>query len=134
MILGTGIDITNIVRIEKLIESSGEKFIERIYTSAEQEICNTRKNRIPSYAKRYAAKEACAKALGYGIGKNALFCEIEVNNDEHGKPFIILHGSAIKTLDNITPAGYNAKIFLSLSDDAPYAIAHVIIEAQKKDS
>jgi len=127
MILGTGIDMVDIRRIEKLI--SEPKFLTRVFTKAEQEKCNGRKEAAASYAKRFAAKEACAKALGCGIGADALFIEIEVTNDKWGAPGIILSGTALARLKSLTPEGYDAKIFLALSDEIPYAIAHVIIEA-----
>jgi len=129
MIIGTGIDMVDIRRIEQLLADSGERFIARVFTKGEQATCGARKECAASYAKRFAAKEACAKALGCGIGADALFTEIEVTNDERGAPHIILHGSALARLNTLTPMGYNAKIFLALSDEAPYAIAHVIIEA-----
>lgn len=126
MILGIGNDICDIRRIEKLLDA---KFIARIFTSGEQATCERRKERASAYAKRFAAKEACAKALGCGIGRDALFTEIEITNDERGAPHITLHGAALARLQNITPAGKTSKLFLALSDEDPYAIAHVIIEA-----
>ncbi|MDX2074343.1 MAG: holo-ACP synthase [Alphaproteobacteria bacterium] len=126
MILGTGIDMVDITRIEKLLD---EKFIARIFTKNEQATCDGRAQRAASYAKRFAAKEATAKALGTGIGADAFFSEIEVTNDERGAPAIILHGSALARVKYLTPAGYIAKIFLALSDEFPYAIAHVTIDA-----
>jgi holo-[acyl-carrier protein] synthase len=133
MILGTGNDIVDIRRIEQLIAESGEKFIARIFTPHEQETCNGRKERAGAYAKRFAAKEACAKALGSGIGSDALFTEIEVSNDERGAPCISLSGSALARLQSLTPASMQAKIFLALSDEKNYALAHVIIEARQID-
>ncbi len=126
MILGTGNDIIDICRIEKMLD---EKFIARIFTAGEQATCEKRKERASSYAKRFAAKEATAKALGCGIGRDALFTEIEISNNERGAPHVVLSGSALARLNTLTPIGYNAKIFVALSDDFPYAIAHVIIEA-----
>lgn len=125
MIIGTGNDIIDIRRIEKLLD---EKFITRIFTPAEQATCDARKERAASYAKRFAAKEAIAKALGSGIGSDALFTEIEITNDERGAPHIALHGSALARLQSFTPPGYITKIFLALSDERDYAIAHAIIE------
>ena len=126
MILGTGNDICDIRRVEKLLD---DKFIARIFTPTEQSTCEKRKERAASYAKRFAAKEACAKALGCGIGADAFFTGIEITNDERGAPHITLSGSALARLHAITPMGYVANIFLALSDEFPYAIAHVIIEA-----
>jgi len=125
MILGTGIDMVDIRRIEAMLD---ERFIQRIFTHGEQATCEKRKERASAYAKRFAAKEACAKALGSGIGSDALFVDIEVTNDERGKPAITLHGAAMERLRYITPTGYIAKLFVSLSDEAPYAIAQVTIE------
>lgn len=122
MIIGTGNDICDIHRIEALLN---DKFIARIFTAAEQATCNAREERAAAYAKRFAAKEACAKALGCGIGRDALFTEIEITNDERGAPLITLHGAALARLTSLTP---KAKIFLALSDERDYAIAHVIIE------
>ena len=123
MILGTGNDITDIRRIEPLLD---DKFIARIFTAREQHICNGRKERAAAYAKRFAAKEACAKALGCGIGRDALFTDIEISNDARGAPHIKLHGAALARLQSLSK---NAKIFLAHSDERDYALAHVIIEA-----
>lgn len=127
MILGTGIDIVDIRRIEALMENP--RFSPRIFTAQEQALCDGREQRAASYAKRFAAKEACAKALGSGIGQDGAFTDIEVTNDERGAPHIALHGKALERLRYLTPKGYIAKLFLALSDEDPYAIAHVIIEA-----
>lgn len=118
--------MVDIRRIEKLLD---DKFIARIFTSAEQALCDGRAERAASYAKRFAAKEACAKALGSGIGRDGKFTEIEVVNDGRGAPSLVLHGAAFARLHSITPEGHQAKLFLALSDEAPYAIAQVIIEA-----
>lgn len=129
MILGTGNDIIDIRRIEPLLNA---RFIARIFTPQEQATCDGRKARAASYAKRFAAKEACAKALGCGIGVEALFCEIEITNDERGAPHITLHGTALARLQSLTPEGYTSHIFIALSDESTYAIAHVVIEATKE--
>ncbi len=126
MMLGTGIDMVDIRRIEKLLT---KRFITRIFTPAEQTACDSRKERVAAYAKRFAAKEAAAKALGSGIGKDALFKDIEVSNDASGAPHLTLNGRALVRLKKITPKGYKPKLFLALSDEFPYAIASVTIEA-----
>jgi holo-[acyl-carrier protein] synthase len=130
VIIGTGIDIVDITRIEKLLAQQGKRFIARTFTPKEQRTCEARAERASAYAKRFAAKEACAKALGCGIGKDALFTEIEVNNDKRGAPSLTLRGAALSRLKAITPKGKKAVIFLALTDEYPYANAQVIIEAQ----
>ena len=132
MILGIGNDITDIRRIEKLLEGDkGARFIERTFTAEEQEIANVRAagGLLPAtYAKRFAAKEACAKALGSAIRGGILFTDFSVSNDENGKPSLALSGEALKHLESITPDGMRARIHLSLSDEHPYAQAYVVIE------
>lgn len=132
MILGSGIDMVDVRRIESLLADAGERFVARIFTPRERLTCDARKERAASYAKRFAAKEACAKALGCGIGQDALFADIEVVNDERGAPALVLHGAASKRLQEITPPGHQARLFLALTDEIPYAVAQVMIEARKK--
>ncbi len=129
MIIGIGNDIVDIRRIEKLLEKSSEQFIKRIFTESERKTCDARKKRSAAYAKRFAAKEACAKALGCGIGSKALFREIEISNDSHRAPYIKLSGSAAKYLQEIIPPKTKAKIFLSIADEENYATAQIVIEA-----
>lgn len=126
MIIGTGNDIVEVSRIEAALN---EKFIARVFTANEQAYCEKKAARAASYAKRFAAKEACAKALGCGIGEDALFTEIEVINDARGAPSLQLSGKALARLSGMLPRGTEAQIFLALSDEKSYAIAHVIIEA-----
>lgn len=124
MILGIGTDIVDIRRIEKLM---GEKFVARCFTQGEQEYCNSKKNGggdIAAYARRFAAKEACAKALGTGIGGQAGLKDIEVVHNDDGQPHIILHNSALGKFEEIG----GSKVHLSLSDDPPYAMAFVVLE------
>jgi len=129
MILGSGIDMVDIRRIEKLLEKSGKRFLARTFTVKEQATCDAREQRASAYAKRFAAKEAVAKALGSGIGKDALFIDIELLNDKRGAPKITLHGKALARLKSLTPKGMKAAIHVSLTDEYPLAQAQVIIEA-----
>jgi holo-[acyl-carrier protein] synthase len=132
MILGIGSDIIHITRIEELIKTNGERFIKRIYTPHEIEAASRfgdEKKRIAHFAKRFAAKEAFAKALGTGIG-TVNFAHIGVTNDELGKPSVVLGNTAQKALDKITPPNHKAVCHVSLSDDYPLAQAMVIISAE----
>ena len=125
MIIGTGIDMVDIRRIEKLLAANEERFLARTYTEAEVTYAQSKPaQKAGIYAKRFAAKEAFAKAMGTGIGEHVAFTDIEVINDGKGKPTLMLHGAAAEWL-----AGKQAVVHLSLSDEAPYAIAQVIIEA-----
>ena len=132
MIIGIGSDIVDIRRIERLLQRFHPRFIERTFTAEEQELANSRKDghlRNATYARRFAAKEACAKALGTGIRGGILFTDIAVINDALGKPAIRLYGDAYNRLQLLLPEGKEGKIHLSLSDEPPYAMAYVIIEA-----
>jgi holo-[acyl-carrier protein] synthase len=129
MILGIGSDLTNIDRIEKALARHGERFVRRVFTPAEKAKADRRKNRAATYAKRFAAKEACAKALGTGIYRGVFFKDIGVVNLPSGQPTLELSGGALERLRKLTPKGTTAKIHLSLTDDAPWAQAFVVIEA-----
>ncbi|WP_269932293.1 holo-ACP synthase [Aminobacter sp. HY435] len=129
MILGIGSDLIDIRRIEKSIERHGERFIKRIFTAAEQERAEGRRGRLASYAKRFAAKEACAKALGCGIAEGVFWTEMGVVNKPGGQPTMELTGGAAMRLAKITPLGHCAVIHLTITDDFPLAQAFVIIEA-----
>lgn len=134
MILGIGTDIIDIRRIESLLEKQGARFENRAFTKAEQEKAKSRggagkKNIAATYAKRFAAKEAAAKALGCGIGKHAEFKDIVISNAKNGAPVITLSGAAKKTLEKLSPRGKKARILLTLADEYPYATAWVIIVA-----
>ena len=125
-IFGIGTDIVNIKRLEKTIKKYGDKFKYKIFSQKEINYCENKKNPGAFYAKRYAAKEACSKALGTGIRDNVNFKNIEVSNDKYGKPLIHLNGGIDKYLrKKIRSKKYN--IYLSLSDDKPWAQATVII-------
>ena len=129
MILGTGSDIVDIRRIERVMKRYGARFIERCFTPAEQAKAAKRADPIPTYAKRFAAKEACSKALGTGFRKGVFFRDMGVVNLASGQPTLELTGGALKRLQEITPKGMKAVLHLTITDEAPWASAHVIIEA-----
>jgi holo-[acyl-carrier protein] synthase len=129
MIIGIGSDLVDIRRIEKSLERHGRRFIRRIYTEAEQARAESRRTRAASYAKRFAAKEACAKALGCGIAQGVFWNEMGVVNLDGGAPTMELTGGALARLEKILPAGHRGVIHLTITDDFPLAQAFVIIEA-----
>ena len=129
MIVGIGIDIIDIRRIEKIIIKYGDRFIKKCFLQTEIQRSESRINTIQSYAKRYAAKEACAKALGTGLARGVYWKDIEIRNNNLGKPILILHNKAFKILKQISPK--NTKIEVSLSDEKNYAISNVIIFNEK---
>lgn len=129
MILGIGSDITDVRRIAKVLERHGDRFIDRIFTATERERAERRRNRIETYAKRFAAKEACAKALGTGFRSGVWWRDMGVVNLASGRPTMILTGGAKRRLEAITPAGYEARIDLTITDEGPMAHAFVIISA-----
>ena len=129
MILGIGTDLVDIRRIEQTIERHGDRFINRIYTEVERARAERKANRIDTYAKRFAAKEACAKALGTGFRNGVFFRDMGVVNLPSGKPTLRLTGGALKRLQAITPAGYDAQIDLAITDEYPLAQAFVVISA-----
>ena len=129
MILGIGSDISDARRVAKVIERHGERFLGRVFTAAERAKADRRKNRAETYAKRFAAKEACAKALGTGLRGGVWWRDMGVVNLPSGQPTMQLTGGALRRLNAITPAGYEAQIHLSITDEGPMAIAHVIISA-----
>lgn len=128
MIIGTGIDLIDIRRIEKTLERFGSRFIKRIFTDVEIQKSEKRLNRSSSYAKRFAAKEATSKALGTGFRKGVFWKDIVVVNKKTGEPSIKLSGGAKKQLESIIPIDYFANIRLTVTDDFPWAQAQVIIE------
>ena len=130
MILGIGSDLIDIRRIEKTIARHGERFLDRIFTAVEREKSDKRAARAASYAKRFAAKEACSKALGTGLRRGVFWRDMGVVNLPGGKPTMRLTGGALQTLHQITPAGHEPVIDLSISDDFPLAQAIVIISAR----
>jgi holo-[acyl-carrier protein] synthase len=129
MILGVGTDLLDIRRIERTLERFGERFCERVFTATERARCDAHVARAARYAQRYAAKEACAKALGTGFREGVAWRAIAVDNLPSGKPFLILRDGALRRLRMLTPAGMTAAIELSLSDEYPMAHAVVIISA-----
>ena len=130
MIIGLGSDLIDIRRIDKTIERFGDRFLDRIFTPVERARSDRRQlTRIESYAKRYAAKEACSKAVGTGFRKGVFWRDMGVVNLPGGKPSMKLTGGALKRLQEMTPAGYEAVIDLTITDDFPLAQAIVIISA-----
>jgi len=126
MIYGSGIDIIDIDRIRRVIDKYGNRFKKRCFSISEIERSEKRLNSVESYAKRYAAKEACSKALGTGLARGVFWKDIEVENNQYGKPFIKLHGRAKEIFKNMNKTS-NAQIEISLSDEKKYAIANVTI-------
>jgi holo-[acyl-carrier protein] synthase len=131
MILGLGNDLIDIRRIEKALARHGERFLQRIYTDIERGKSDRRNQRAASYAKRFAAKEACAKALGTGLNHGVFWRDMGVVNLPGGKPTMALTGGALKRLEKLTPPGHRAQIDLTITDDFPLAQAIVIISAIK---
>ena len=133
MILGIGSDIIDIRRIERTLERFGDRFTRRLFTDVERRKSDARAGRAASYAKRFAAKEACSKALGTGFRAGVFWRDLGVVNLPSGKPTLVLTGNAAKRLAAITPPGMRAQIDLSLTDDHPQAQAIVIISAVPDD-
>ena len=129
MILGLGNDLIDIRRVEQSIERFGDRFLERIFTDIERAKSDRRANRAASYTKRFAAKEACAKALGTGFSRGVFWRDMGVVNLPSGKPTMQLTGGALLRLEAITPPGTRAEIALTITDDFPLAQAIVIISA-----
>ena len=129
MIIGIGNDLIDITRIEKTLERFGDRFVQRIFTEIEQTKSNKRRMRAASYAKRYAAKEACSKALGTGFRNGVYWQDMGVINLPSGKPTMKLTGGALKRLEELIPEGMEAQIDLTITDEPPTAEAFVIISA-----
>jgi holo-[acyl-carrier protein] synthase len=129
MIIGIGSDITDVRRIAEVIERHGERFLGRIFTEVERAKAERRKNRVETYAKRFAAKEACAKALGTGMRGGVWWRDMGVVNLPSGRPTLRLTGGALRRLQALTPAGHEARIDLTITDEGPMAQAFVIISA-----
>ena len=134
MILGIGSDITDIRRVEKVIERHGERFLARIFTEAERARAERRAKRVETYAKRFAAKEACAKALGTGMRAGVWWRDMGVVNLPSGRPTMRLTGGAAARLARLLPPGYEADIHVSITDEYPLAQAFVIISAEPRAS
>ena len=129
MILGIGSDLSDIRRVHATLERFGDRFTHRIFTEIERTRSARKPDRASSYAKRFAAKEACAKALGTGIRAGVFWRDMGVVNLRSGRPTMALTNGALARLEKMVPAGHKAVIHLSLTDDHPYAQAFVIIEA-----
>ncbi len=129
MILGIGNDIIDIRRIEQTLDRFGDRFIERVFTEIERTKSDRRRMRAASYAKRFAAKEACSKALGTGFRKGVFWRDLGVVNEPSGRPTMHLTGGALMHLERLTPDGHRAVVHLTITDDHPYAQAIVIISA-----
>ena len=131
MIIGNGIDIIDIIRIKKTIDKYNIRFKKKCVHPSEISKSEARLKSVESYAKRYAAKEACAKALGTGLARGVFWKDIEIQNNKFGKPKIKLHNNALKFLKKMTKSG-DYSIAVSLSDEKKYAIANVIIYGKEK--
>jgi holo-[acyl-carrier protein] synthase len=132
MILGIGSDLVDVRRIESVIARHGERFILRIFTETERAAAERRARRVETYAKRFAAKEACSKALGTGFRAGVFFRDMGVVNLRSGRPTMALTGGALARLKAITPDGYEARIDITLTDEGPLAQAFVIISAEPR--
>ena len=129
MIVGIGSDLCDIRRIDNTLERFGARFTDRIFTELERSRSERKNDRAASYAKRFAAKEACAKALGTGLKRGVFWRDMGVINLRSGQPTMALTGGAAERLAALVPEGMRAAIHVSLTDDHPYAQAFVIIEA-----
>ncbi len=130
MIVGIGTDLANIDRIQGVLSRHGARFKNRVFTDIEQAKASRRKDEAGTYAKRWAAKEACSKALGTGLRMGIAWREMSVSNLSSGQPVMQVTGWAKTRLDEITPAGHEAILHVSLTDDYPWAQAYVVIEAR----
>lgn len=130
MIIGIGNDIVDIRRIESTLERFGDRFTMRVFTEVERVKSDRRRMRAASYAKRFAAKEACSKALGTGFRKGVFWRDLGVVNEVSGRPTMRLTGGAAEHLAQMTPQGHAAVVHLTITDDHPYAQAVVIISAE----
>jgi holo-[acyl-carrier protein] synthase len=129
MIIGLGSDLCDARRIAKVLERHGDRFLDRVFTAAERAKAESRANKAETYAKRFAAKEACSKALGTGLRAGVFWRDMGVVNLPGGRPTMKLTGGALARLKSILPAGHEARIDVSLTDEGPTAQAIVIITA-----
>ena len=134
MIIGIGADLCDIRRVEKVMGRFGDRFLTRVFTDAERARANRRTEalRAGTYAKRFAAKEACAKALGTGFSQGVFHSDMGVVNLRSGAPTLVLTGGALARLQAITPVGMEAEIALTMTDEVPYAFAQVMIWGRPK--
>jgi len=130
MILGVGTDLCNIERIERTLDRFGDRFRNRVFTPIEQKKAERRRDTAGTYAKRWAAKEACSKALGTGLRMGIAWKDMSVTNLRTGQPVMHVTGWAAERLAEMTPKGYEAIIHVTLTDDHPWAQAFVVIEAR----
>jgi holo-[acyl-carrier protein] synthase len=131
VILGIGSDLVDIARIERVIARHGERFLGRVFTETERSRAERKANAGATYAKRFAAKEACAKALGTGLRAGVFWRDMGVVNLRSGRPTMQLTGGALRRLQTITPQGYEARIDLTITDEGPLAQAFVVISADR---
>ena len=129
MIIGLGSDLIDIRRIDQTLDRFGPRFIQRVFTEIERKKSDRRNQRAASYAKRFAAKEACSKALGTGLSNGVFWRDMGVVKLPSGKPTMALTGGAQRRLESMVPDGFTAAIHLTITDDYPLAQAFVIIEA-----
>ncbi|MFT8782343.1 MAG: holo-ACP synthase [Acetobacter syzygii] len=131
-LLATGVDLCDMRRIERTIERFGERFLDRVFTPYERNKAEGRSGpaRLGTYAKRWAAKEACAKALGTGFAQGVTQSQIGVENLATGQPILVLTGAAALRLAQLVPAGYEPDLMLSMTDEPPYAFAQVFISVR----
>jgi len=134
MIIGLGSDLCNIERIQRSLDRFGDRFVQRCFTEIEQAKSERRRRRAESYAKRFAAKEAGAKALGTGIARGVSWKEIGVVNLPSGKPTLELKGRALERARQLTPEGMKHRIHITITDDHPWAQAFVVLEAMPEDA
>jgi len=134
VIIGIGADLADIRRIAGTLQRHGERFTHRVFTEVERTRSDNKPAPAASYAKRWAAKEACSKALGSGVRMGVAWREMGVVNLPSGQPTLHLEGGARARLDGLTPAGHTAHIHLTMTDDDPYAQAFVVIEARPDSS
>ncbi len=130
MILGIGTDLANIDRIQGVLSRHGDRFRNRVFTETEQVKASRRKDEAGTYAKRWAAKEACSKALGTGLRMGIAWRDMSVTNLSSGQPVMEVTGWAKNRLDEMTPSDHEAVVHVSLTDDHPWAQAYVVIEAR----
>ena len=133
MIIGIGSDLVDIERIRRTLDRHGERFLSRIFTETERKRAELRANRVETYAKRFAAKEACAKALGTGLRQGVFWRDMGVVNLPSGRPTMRLTGGALRRLQDITPQGCEAQIDVTITDEGPLAQAFVLISAVPQD-
>ena len=129
-VIGIGVDLCDIRRIGRSIDRFGDRFLNRAYTEEERRHCESRGGeRVAAYARRWAAKEACAKALGTGVAEGVFLRDMELSRLPNGAPSLRLHGGAAARLASLTPQGAAARVLISISDEPPYAQAFVVIAA-----